>query len=216
MSSERLMVIGLGGVAMFLSMLLRKKQFPHVAVWKMILLTLWLTIVGVAGTLILAYIEMGKFGGTSFYGAVLLVPIFIVPAVLMRISYKDILNLSAPAECAMLVVMRFECLKAGCCFGRYLPKLGFQFPNQIAEMVVSITIMIVLIRMHKKDRQVQLYPWYMILYGACRSVLQCFRYGGLEPWFLGLSQGHLWSLVSITVGIAWLLLSKKRKNTART
>lgn len=114
----------------------------------------------------------------------------------------------------MLFVMRFDCLDKGCCFGRYLPKLGFQFPSQIAEMVVGITIMIVLIHMHKKDRQVQLYPWYMILYGICRSVLQCFRYGGLEPWILGLSQGHLWSLISIVVGTVWLLLSKARKSAA--
>jgi putative Holliday junction resolvase len=130
-------IIGLGAVAMFLSMLLRKKQFPQVAIWKMILLTLWLTITGVLGTMILAYIELGEFGGTSFYGAVFLVPILILPAMLMRITYKDILNLCAPAECAMLLVMRFDCLDKGCCFGRYLPALEFQFPSQIAEMVVG-------------------------------------------------------------------------------
>lgn len=210
MLSGRMAIIGLGAVAMFLSMLLRKKQFPQVAIWKMVLLTLWLTITGVLGTMILAYIEMGKFGGTSFYGAVFLVPILILPAMLMRITYKDILNLCAPAECAMLLVMRFDCLDKGCCFGRYLPALEFQFPSQIAEMVVAITIMITLIQMHRKDRQVQLYPWYMILYGVCRFILQGFRYGGTDPWVLGLSQGHLWSLVSMAIGTVWLLLSRRR------
>lgn len=214
MLSGRLGIIGLGGVAMFLSMLIRKKQFPHVAVWKMAIVTLLLLVTGVAGTMILAYIELGEFGGTSFYGAIFLVPLLMVPAILMKMRYKDVLNLSAPAECAMLFVMRFDCLNKGCCFGKYLPKLGFQFPSQIAEMVVGITIMIVLIQMHKKDRQAQLYPWYMILYGICRSVLQCFRYGGLEPWILGLSQGHLWSLISIAIGTVWLLLSKARKSAA--
>lgn len=211
MLSGKLGIIGLGGVGMFISMLLRKKDFPQVSIGKMTLLTVWLTITGVLGTMILAYIEMGTFGGTSFYGAVFLVPILIVPAMLMKISYKDILNLSAPAECAMLVVMRFNCLENGCCFGRYLPALEFQFPNQVAEMVVGITIMLTLIRMHKKDQQVQLYPWYMILYGACRFILQGFRYGGTTPWVLGLSQGHFWSLISITIGTIWLLLSKKRR-----
>lgn len=210
MLSGRMAIIGLGAVAMFLSMLLRKKQFPQVAIWKMVLLTLWLTITGVLGTMILAYIELGEFGGTSFYGAVFLVPILILPAMLMRITYKDILNLCAPAECAMLLVMRFDCLDKGCCFGRYLPALEFQFPSQIAEMVVAITIMITLIQMHRKDRQVQLYPWYMILYGVCRFILQGFRYGGTDPWVLGLSQGHLWSLVSMAIGTVWLLLSRRR------
>lgn len=214
MLSGRLAIIGLGGLGMFASMLLRKKQFSQVALWKMGLLTVWLTITGVLGTMILAYIEMGTFGGTSFYGAVFLVPILIVPAMLMKISYKDILNLCAPAECAMLVVMRFNCLENGCCFGRYLPALEFQFPNQLAEMVVGLTIMVTLIQMHKKDQQVQLYPWYMILYGACRFILQGFRYGGTDPWVLGLSQGHLWSLVSMVIGTVWLLLSRSRKHTA--
>lgn len=214
MSPGKLGIISLGGLMMFISILLRKKQFPQIAVWKMAIVALLLLITGVAGTMILAYIESGRFGGTSYYGAIFFVPILIVPAMLMKITYKDILNLSAPAGCAMLVVMRFNCLNKGCCFGRYLPTLEFQFPSQIAEMVVGITIMITLIWMYKKDRQVQLYPWYMILYGICRFVLQGFRYGGTNPWILGLSQGHFWSLVSITIGTVWLLLSRKRKKAA--
>ena len=209
MLAGRLTIIGLGAVAMFISMILRKKEFQQVAVWKMALLTVWLTITGVAGTMILAYIETGEFGGTSFYGAVLMVPVFILPAMLMKIRYLDILNLCAPAECAMLVVMRFDCLDKGCCFGRYLPDLEFQFPSQVVEMVVGITVMTILIRMHKKDRNAQLYPWYMILYGVLRFLIQGFRYGGTNPWILGLSAGHFWSLVSIAIGTAWLLLSKK-------
>ena len=215
MLSGRMAIIGLGAVAMFLSMLLRKKQFPQIAIWKMVLLTLWLTITGVLGTMILAYIELGEFGGTSFYGAVFLVPILILPAMLMRITYKDILNLCAPAECAMLLVMRFDCLDKGCCFGRYLPALEFQFPSQIAEMVVAIIVMITLIQMHRKDRKVQLYPWYMILYGVCRFILQGFRYGGTDPWMLGLSQGHFWSLIAVAIGTVWLLLCRSRKTAAK-
>lgn len=215
MLSGRWSIIGLGGLAMFVTMLLQKKQYPQVAIWKMVVLTVWLTITGVLGTMVLAYIELGEFGGTSFYGAVFLVPILILPAMLMKISYKDILNLCAPAECAMMIVMRFDCLDKGCCFGKYLPELEFQFPSQIAEMVVGAAIMIALIWMHKKDRETQLYPWYMILYGICRAVLQCFRYGGTEPWVLGLSQGHLWSLVSMAIGTVWLVLSRTQKPAAK-
>ena len=207
----RATMISLGAVAMFVSMVLRKKQFPQVALWKMIVLTVWLTITGVLGTMILAYIESGKFGGTSFYGAVLMVPVLIMPAMLMKITHKDILNLCAPAECAMLLIMRFDCLDKGCCFGKYLPNLGFQFPSQITEMIVALAVMIVLIRMHRKNSQIQLYPWYMIMYGVLRFCIQGLRYGGTNPWILGLSAGHFWSLVSITIGVIWLLLSKERK-----
>lgn len=215
MLSGRWMIIGLGGVAMFISMLLQKKQYPQVAIWKMFLLALGILVTGVFGAMVLAYIETGEFGGTSFYGAVFLVPVLILPAKLMKISYKDILNLCAPAECAMMIVMRFDCLDKGCCFGKYLPELGFQFPSQIAEMAVGAGIIAVLIVMHCKNRETWLYPWYMVLYGVCRAILQCFRYGGTEPWALGLSQGHLWSLVSVTVGIVWLVLSRQKKPVAK-
>lgn len=209
MLSGRWAIIGLGGLVMFGSMLLRKKQFPQIAVWKMALVALLLLITGVGGSMLLAYIETGTFGGTSFYGAVLLVPILILPAMLMKITYTDILNLCAPAECAMLIVMRFDCLDKGCCFGRYLPKLGIQFPSQIVEMFAGAIVMVILIRMHRKDRSTQLYPWYMILYGVLRFFMNGFRYGGTDPWILGLSQGHFWSLVSILIGFVWLLCSRK-------
>ena len=215
MLSGRLAIIGLGGLVMWVSMVLQKKQYPQVAIWKMAVLSVWLTITGVFGTMMLAYLESGRFGGTSFYGAIFLVPILIVPAMLMKIKHHDILNLCAPAECAMLIVMRFDCLDKGCCFGRYLPKLGFQFPSQIAEMVVALSVMLVLIRMHKKDKRAQLYPWYMILYGVLRFVINGLRYGGTNPWILGLSPGHFWSLVSVTVGIVWLLLSRRQRAVAK-
>jgi len=197
---------------MFISMLLRKKQFPQVAIWKMVIVDLWLLITGVIGTMILAFLETGSFGGTSFYGAVFLVPILILPALLLKISYREILNLCAPAECAILIVMRFDCLDKGCCFGKYLPRLGFQFPNQIVEMIAGAIVMAALIWIYHKHRKAWLYPWYMIFYGVLRSIMQCFRYGGTKPWVLGMSAGHLWSLVSVIIGILWLLVVFKRRN----
>lgn len=214
MLSGRMAFIGTGALAMLGSMLLQKKQYPQVTWWKMILLTLWLTITGVAGTMILAYIETGAFGGTSFFGAVILVPILITPALLMKIDYKDILNLCATAGCAMLFVMRFDCLNKGCCFGRYIPALEIQFPSQIAEMVVAVIMIITLIQTHRKNRQAQLYPRFMIMYGVLRFILNGFRYGGTNPWIFGLSQGHFWSLVSVTIGAVWILLSRARKPVA--
>jgi len=212
--SGRMAFIGTGALAMLGSMLVQKKQYPQVAWWKMILLTLWLTITGITGTMILAYIETGRFGGTSFFGAVILVPVLIIPALLMKIDYKDILNLCAPAGCAMLFVMRFNCLDKGCCFGRYIPALEIQFPSQIAEMVIAVIMIITLIQMHRKDRKAQLYPRFMVMYGAFRFILNGFRYGGTNPWVFGLSQGHFWSLVSMVIGAVWLLFSKTREPVA--
>ena len=81
MLSGRLGIIGFGGVVMLVSMILRKEQFPRVAIWKMVVVALLTLITGVFGTMVLAYIELGEFGGTSFYGAV-----FIMPAVMLVVS----------------------------------------------------------------------------------------------------------------------------------
>ena len=52
----------------------------------MTILSVWLTIAGMAVTMILAYIETGKFGGTSFYGAVLFVPVLVLLMLLIKIK----------------------------------------------------------------------------------------------------------------------------------
>jgi len=75
----------------------------------------------------------------------------------------------------------------------------------------GVSVMLTLIWMHKKNQKTQLYPWSMIMYGVLRFCIQGLRYGGTDPWILGLSQGHFWSLVSVLIGTAWLLLSKYRK-----
>ena len=110
------------------TMLLRDRQFPEITIWKKLVMTGLLTITGVIGMLLLSLVETGTFGGASFYGALFLVPVLIFPARLMKIPDRDALNLCAPAGCAMLVMMQFDCLYNGCCFGKYLPDCAARLP----------------------------------------------------------------------------------------
>lgn len=110
MSLERIGIISLGMAAMMLMMVARRKRYERASIWKMLVLGFILTVTGVAGTMLMFYIESGRFGGTSFFGAPLFVPVLILPAMLMHLSYKDILNLSAPSECLMLAIMKLDCL----------------------------------------------------------------------------------------------------------
>lgn len=149
MSIERILIIGFGMVAMLVQMLLRRKRYPKISLWKFFVFSILLTVAGVAGTMLMFFIESGRFGGTSFYGAVLFVPILILPACLMRIPYGSVLDLCAPAICLMLAIMKVDCIKSGCCIGKYLPSLGFQFPSQIVEMITAVIIMFVLLWIEK-------------------------------------------------------------------
>jgi len=209
MSLERIGVIALGMLAMMILMIARRKLYPEIPIWKMIVLGFLLTVAGVAGTMLMFFIENGKFGGTSFFGAILFVPLLILPAMLMKIPYKKILDLCAPSEALMLAVMKLDCLANDCCVGRYLPRLGFQFPSQIVEMVASLAVMLVLLWLECRNRRTHLYAWYLLLYGASRFVLNWFRYG-TKPWIWILPNSIVWSILSMVIGVIWLAATSKQ------
>ena len=214
MTSERIIAIALGAVAMFTVMLLRRKQYPHVAFWKLPIICVMLTICGVLGTILLFFIENGSFAGTSFFGAVLLVPILMLPLLLLRIPYGTLMDICATAECAMLAVMKLDCLAGGCCYGKLLYNqdgIVIRFPSQIVEMITIIIIMFVLFRLDKKEtNKNKLYPYYLILYGATRAVLNYFR-GGISPLVWIIPNGTFWGLFSILLGLAWLQRVKRKE-----
>ena len=213
MALNKILMIALGAAAMLIYTLLRRKQFPDVAVWKIPVLMVILTFAGVLGTLLLGYIENGVFGPTSFYGAVLFVPVLILPALLLKVKYSTLMDVCAGAECAMLAIMKIDCWQDGCCFGKQVQFLGFdfQFPSAIAEMINSIGLAILMVTVFYKFRNGSQYPIYMITYGATRFCLNLLRYVAPDQYILGLPQGLFWSLISMTIGAAWLAWIYKDK-----
>jgi len=211
MGIQRIIIILEGTLAMFVLMLLRRKSYPQIKNWQFGVVSILLTISGVIGAMLMHFIESGTFSGTSFFGAILFVPVIMLPALLIKIPYGTLMDLCAPAESLMLAFMKVDCLVAGCCIGKYLPNLGFQFPSQLIEMVVTIIIMAVLIKIEKNPKNKNtIYAWYLILYGVTRFILNWFRYG-VKPFVWVLPAGNFWSLVAIAVGIVWLLIVKRIK-----
>ena len=209
MGIQRMLIIGFGTVGMLFLLLIRRKAFPSVQVWKLPIISVMLTIAGVAGAMLMFFIESGHFGGTSFFGAILFIPILMLPALLLRIPYGTIMDMCAPAECLMLAFMKVDCLISDCCIGKYLPTLGFQFPSQIVEMLTILIIMLVLLHFERDARnRNMLYAYYLILYGATRFALNWFRYG-IKPFIWILPAGNFWSIVAIIVGLLWLIAAKK-------
>ena len=196
--------------------ILIQAKWRNVALWKCFPLAVLLTISGTLGTYLWFFIENHWIGGTSFFGAVFVVPVlFLAVSKLLRIPYGQIMDLCAPAECAMLAIMKIQCLLSGCCEGRVLGILengtSIVFPSQIAELINALVILVALLIMSRKKRFGRvLYPWYMIIYGCSRFVLNIFR----EEWVttkMIMPFGNIWSLVAIGVGVAWLFFQNKRK-----
>jgi len=207
MNAETLLILLLGTLAMLILMLIIGIKY-RMNLWKCIPVAVVLTIVGTIGTYLMYFVENASFEGSPYFGAVFFVPIvFIVFSKLIKIPYGDLLDLCAPAECIMLVLMKYQCLINGCCSGRmlYLTPEGVavMFPSQLVELINAVVLMLVLMVMALSQKwRGKIYPWYLIIYGCTRFVLNWFRF--TSPLLMGLPAGNLWSLVAIFIGVLWL------------
>lgn len=215
MNPTRTSYVLLGFVFMSALLLLRRRKYNTVKPVKIVAICILLTLCGVAGALIMHYIESGNFSGTSLFGAVLFVPIMMLPiSQILRVPYSTLLDMCAPCECIMLAVLKFNCFKAGCCSGRVLTTASgstIRFPSQLVEMIAFLLIMAVLLKLEKKqETDGKLYPLYLIVYGCTRFILNSFR-AGLREFVWIFPPGHFWSIISIIVGVSALIFLKKNK-----
>lgn len=215
MSTTVIIILFIGTLAMMVPMYIQARKYG-IAKWKIIPLAFILTIIGTLGTYAWFFIENLHFGGRSFYGAVFIVPIvFLILPFVIKIPYGQLMDLCAPAECIMLSIMKVQCLVSGCCAGRilYNDELGeiVRFPSQAVELIAAYVIAIALLMMsHKPQHKGKIFPWYLILYGASRFVLNFLREewqhydGGLPPY------GTIWSVLAVIIGIVWIISYNKK------
>lgn len=213
MDFGRLLVyLSIGTIAMLVPIMMQGAWY-RVNWYKRILIAVLLAFAGTLGTFMLYYIENGQFGGTSFFGAVFFVPILFFPvSKMLRISYNLLMDLCAPAECAMLAIMKVQCYLTDCCGGRrfLLDGKEFVFPSQLTELANALILGVVLLLISRKNKnQGKLFPWYMILYGVTRFVLNLLR-DVADMAYLPLPLGNFWSLVSIAIGGVWLIWARRR------
>lgn len=206
-SKNLIYALAIGMMAMLVPISLQIKWYK-IKWWKSLLVTVVLTVVGTAGTYLMYFIENLQFAGTSFYGAVFLVPAaFLWFQKVIRIPYGVLMGLCAPAECIMLAIMKFKCNLDGCCAGRELfinsEGKAVVFPSQMVELVVALLLFAVLMVIaYKKENASKLYPLYLVSYGTIRFVLNFFRDTSVGSLLLPF--GNIWSLVAIALGIMWL------------
>ena len=205
------LLIGMG--LMFICMWAANRMSYTFPVWKILISSAILTGIGLLGAHIMSWIESGNWTGRSFYGAVFLTPVLLWPvSKILSIRYGGLMDLAAPAECIMLALLKIKCLIDGCCAGRHFEtKNGsFQFPSQIVECVAAIVIMaVLLVIIRQRKNEGKIFQIYLILYGVIRFVLNLFR--ETTPWIGPLAAGNFWSLVSITIGVAAVLLLNRQK-----
>lgn len=210
------LLISLSLLSIFSLNILRRKKYAFSLITISIISVVEL-LGGYLGTKLMFLIESGEWGGRSFFGAVLFLPlIFALASKILRIEYPLLTDLIAPSGLSMFAINKFNCYVAGCCGGRLL---GFspegipqRFPSQLVEMITAIAIVAILLLIEWKScLKGMLYPIGLILYGTTRFLLNFYREewakydGGLIPF------GTIWSVLSVMIGIIWLIVLIIRK-----
>lgn len=215
LTKELFFVLLVGTVIMCIPISFQMKWYS-VSCWKSIFVSVALVFTGVTGSYIWYFVENLSWGGRSFFGAVFFAPVVFLPvAKLLRISYGDSLDFCAPAGCMTLAMVKIQCLRDSCCEGMILyideNRRYVRFPSQIAEMIAFLLIAAVLmILSHDMKNRKTIFPWFLILYGAARFVLNFFRDNN-GSFALGLSAGSFWSMCAFIIGLSILLIIKKKK-----
>ena len=123
------------------------------------------------------------------------------------------MNLTAFLGMITSALLKYRCFDYGCCVGRRVLYPGgyFVFPSQLAEMFFAIILFIVLIVLFAKNKERKdLFPLLMVMYGIGRFFFNSYRL--VFPVFMGLANGHIWSILSVIIGTVWLIILKKQKN----
>lgn len=196
---------------MLLFMLARRGMY-HVSWIKIVPLAVCAAGMGLLGTYIMYFFENGIWYGKSFFGAVLFLPVLLLPlAWLFRVPLTDLLSYTTVPGVSLLAVYKWNCYLEGCCGGKTLwfsaDGIPTHFPSQIAEMAAAVVITVLLLFLERKDRlRKKIYPICLLTYGTVRCVLNQFRWEQ-APFVFGLTAGTFWSLAAILIGGIWIVIA---------
>ncbi len=186
--------------------------------WECIIISIVYTFIGGICARFWALMEAGfnvkEAGNISLFGTIFLAPIFfLIHAIIKKIPFKTIFDVMLIPMVIGLFCSRCNCLRAGCCIG-ILTSGGNRVPTkgiEIGYYLIYIAISFVWLRSNKSNGLI--YPTFLLSYGTLRFIIEWFRESDSTTI---LHMGHIWSIVSMVIGIGSLLtivlLSKKQAN----
>lgn len=176
------------------------------------------TLVGVACVMLFAKLEnIGRPvspGAMSLFGAIFFLPLFyFLLAKLTKRKTADVFDVFAVSMGFTLLCARVNCIFSGCCLGACITGAdGPRWPTreiEIAFYAVFLTILIV--RILKQKNHGEIYPLYMVSYGAFRFVIEFFREPGAGAPLIGvLHISHIWAILSVILGLSIYFEVQKR------
>lgn len=179
-----------------------------------IFLTTALVLCGCIGAKILYVLEnpareFSITNGMSFFGSVFFIPLAM--GIISLIARKDALLCADFYSPSVLLILAFMRYFSGCCGGRLLMlgERAIRPPAQLIECAFDLIIFAILL---KTDRightKGILYPLFMVMYSFVRFLIEFIRTN--ERIFWGFTQGQLLSGITFVLGIAVLIILKRR------
>lgn len=167
------------------------------------------TLFGVLTVKAFAFLETGfdaqSLGNMSLFGGVFFMPLFyLAVAKLARRPVAEVFDVFVIPLVGTLLFARVNCILSGCCLGNLIGDTGMRWPTREAEIVFYLVfISLVAPRILKGERRGEMYPLYLVGYGAFRFVVEFFRYSSaaLGPFHIS----HLWAFVALGLGASILM-----------
>ena len=221
--------MALGFVLMTVLMLLKRRRTLYgLRPAQAILFSVIVLILGILGCKLLFILENipwilkngFTFGGFSFFGAVLLIPLLIPLCTKpLRLDARASLDASAVCIVAMLGTIRIGCFLNGCCGGEIftIGTCDVAFPTQLIECACDFAILAYLLKKEAKgDCRGALYPRFLILYGVARFLIEFLR--NTDKDWLYLSHAQWFSIAAVLIGVLceWRRLRKRTTEPGKT
>ena len=166
-----------------------------------------------------AFLESGaepsSFSNLSIFGAVFFMPVgYFLGAKLMRRKGADVFDIFTICMVFTLACSRVNCLHAGCCGGIHFFGTAFNWPTRELEILFYLAFILCSApRVLKQKTNGEVYPLYMLFYGALRFLMEFVRVSD-SPSLLHLT--HLWAAVALTLGLAiWLEQRVRQKRSIK-
>ena len=208
------LLLALGVVFTFVWLMGFRKQLQIKASAALIIAVL-AEVIGVLAVKCLAAMENPgseqPFAGVSLFGGVFFMPfVFWLGAKLTRRKPGEVFDILGIALIFTMLCARINCLISGCCKGHPIPGLnGLRWPTREAELIYYLVFLFVMApKVWKGKTKGEVYPLYMLSYGAFRFAVEFFRVSYNSSKIVHIS--HVWALLSLVIGWSFFAeLSKK-------
>lgn len=199
---------------------LYQNQIYKLAVWKLIIMIFVGAVVSCWGIFFFGYLEDGYWSHWSFSGCVFFVPIaFWLLSKLIKEPYWVLMEFCGPICALFFMLIKLNCLRAGCCWGRLLFTTNsgqeVYFPSPLFESIAGFIICIILLKLQKKEtNRGKIAPYFLVMFGTSRFIFYLLRDGWkpLRPFNavgLFLPTGLVWSFLILIAGVIWMRKAKK-------